>query len=274
MPLVEIYMAGSAEGITCVKVGTGHSFCYFCDTRIEKDWACIERVWHHQGGKYSRNFGESTGFCPSGMLPESAHVQCAWQLDTKGPIRKCDSCGHEVSPCRRLVNYIASREKRCSETSGLYWCFGCVGSFVQRHRTTLDGFLGADQSTQQGVAWAERPMFPPADLQAGCGLPPMAASVREDVRRIFAATSEEAEALAIHRHRALQAAILHAMHKDRERAKLPPRRKQSTPVERKAKRMRIAGTPENGDSMAESSPMATTEEGAPCQRPAKKIHAG
>jgi hypothetical protein len=224
-----------ADRITSIRTGSGLGHCFFCDTRIEAGWPCVERVWYHAGGSYN---GSNTGVCPVGLVPECAHVQCAFRLDTKGGERACAKCNQPTVACRRVVNFIASRDKRCSETNGLTWCLGCMAGFVEAHRAVLDGWLGAEQQ-QQGVAWVERPLWPPAGLQAGCGLPPMATSSKEDFLSVWRSSSEEAEALAVERHRALQSTILEAMRTDRALAGSARPPKVSTPVERKARRLRI-----------------------------------
>lgn len=125
----------------------------------------------------------------------------------------------------------------------------------------LDGHLGSSQQ-EQGVAWVRnRPLFCPPDLQAGCGLPPLAPSAKADYLAIFQAPSAELEATAVARHRELQTAILEAMKHDAALAKAkadglgraPLGRagaQQGTPVELKARRMRIdsgGGRRKDGD---------------------------
>ena len=236
------------DAITAVKIGSGSSHCYFCDTSIAVGWPAVERTWYHSGGSYSRNNGAAVGYCPAGIQPELCHAQCAWRLDAnpKGRSAKCQSCAGEAEPGRRVVNFIARPAERCSETSPLYWCFRCTADFVARHRDLLDGHLGAEQS-QQGVAWVRhRPLFAPPSLQAGCGLPPMMASSKADYLAIFRAPSADAEARAVARHRELQVAILTAFEADAVQARgVGGRRDEGgrlrldTPVERKARRMRI-----------------------------------
>ena len=240
------------DTITRVKPGSGAEHCYFCDTPIAAGWPAVERMWYHTGGPYRRNNGATTGYCRAGILPECCHVQCAWRLDvnSKGRSVKCQGCGGEAEPGRRVVNYIARASERCSETSPLHWCFDCAAAFVSRHRELLDGHLGAEQS-QQGVAWVRhRPLFSPAGLQAGCGLPPLTASAKAEYLSIFRAPSADAEARAVARHRELQAAILGAFEADAalSRARTAGRgaagsraegTRLDTPVERKARRMRI-----------------------------------
>ena len=242
------------DHVTGVKVATGSAHCYFCDTLIAAHWPSVERAWYHSGGPYRRNNGAAVGYCPAGILPEQCHVQCAFRLDVnpKGRSAKCQSCAGEAQPGRRVVNYIARASERCSETSPLYWCFRCTAEFVSRHRDLLDGHLGAEQS-QQGAAWVRhRPLFAPPDLQPGCGLPPMTASAKADYLAIFRSSSADAEARAIARHRELQAIILTAFDADAAEARARARRgggsrdeggpgglRLDTPVERKARRMRI-----------------------------------
>ena len=225
------------DGITGVRVGSGLGHCFFCDTPIAKGEPCIERVWHHTGGAFSRNNGARTGYCPPGRAPEAAHVQCAFRLDTKGGEAMCAGCMRPTAPSRRVVNFIASREQRCTETGPLRWCFPCTSNFVNRHQELLDGWLGAEQM-QQGVAWIQPPLFKRAGLQHRCGLPPMVASVKEEFVAIFRSTSEEAERLAVERHQALQTRILEALDADKA-LKGTQKLRVPTPVERKAKRMRI-----------------------------------
>lgn len=243
--------ASSLDSITCVKLGSGQSHCYFCDTLIEQGWPCVERVWHHSGGRYRRNNGAAAGHCSAGLAPESAHAQCAFRLDanTRGKIAQCQACKRDVEPCRRVVNFIANPLHRCSETSPLYLCFGCTSAFVQRYRGLLDGHLGADQQTQ-GVAYIRhRPLFCPPGLQAGCGLPPLTPSAKADYLAIFRASSAAAEALAVTNHRELQAKIVAALGADSACGNGTDKAKQrrggaaqmsgGTPVERKARAMRI-----------------------------------
>jgi hypothetical protein len=249
--------APSHDEITCVKFGSGLTFCYVCDTIIKEGWPCVERIWYHTGGPYTRNNGASSGFCRAGLAPESCHAQCAFRLDADPKARNsaCHACKGRTETGRRVVNYIASRSARCSETSPLYWCFRCASSFIERHRALLDGHLGAEQQ-QQGVAWVRhRPLFCPPGLQLGCGLPPLTPSAKADFLAIFRASSAEAEALAVARHRDLQAAILLAMEEDAAlaKAKVGHWRGRAnallggatalattgTPMERKARRMRI-----------------------------------
>lgn len=239
--------ASSQDALTCALINkSANTFCYFCDTRIQEGWPCVERVWYHAGGPYTRNNGASSGFCRAGLAPECAHVQCAFRLDVNARARtsSCQVCKGSAEPGRRVVNYIASRSARCSETSPLYWCFACAGSFVERHRAILDGHLGAEQQ-QQGVAWVRhRPLFCPPGLQLGCGLPPLTPSAKADYLSIFRAPTAEAEALAVTRHRELQTVILAAMEEDAAIAKarmshLRGPTMTGTPVERKARRMRI-----------------------------------
>lgn len=254
------------EGITCVRLGSGTAHCYFCDTRIERDWPCVERIWHHSGGEYVRN-GATAGICRAGSLPEMAHVQCAWRLDTKGATQDCVACSRPCKPCGRVVNFIASRQARCSETSALRWCFDCAAAFISRHKDLLDGWLGAEQM-QQGVAWVDRPLFPPPDLQAGCGLPPMAASrnAKEAFLAIFRSSSAETEALAVERHRKLQGVIVEALRSDKARVRQPGARV-VTPVERKAKRMRIDS---RSDERVAIAPRSTRSRSSP--QSVKRMH--
>ena len=253
----------SEDEITSVKLGSAHAtpaHCFYCDTRILPGWPCVERIWWHSGGTFSRNNGASTGYCRAGLHPELAHAQCAFRLDTRtnGRVATCQSCKGLAEPGRRIVNYIASPAERCSETSPLYWCFPCTRTFISRHRSLLDGHLGASQQ-EQGVAWVRhRPLFAPPGLQAGCGLPPLTQSSKAEYLAIFRASSSEFESLAVERHRELQAAILAAMDEDAALAKaararrgstsdvdacMPGRRTRpdssGTPVELKARRMRI-----------------------------------
>jgi hypothetical protein len=224
------------EGIVRVKLGSGMSHCFYCDTLIAKDAACVERVWYHQGGVFSRNKEEKRGVCVRGVAPESAHAQCAWRLDTRPQAQpvSCAACGCVARPGRRVVNYIGKTSERCSETSPLFWCFGCAKDFMDHHRPLLDGHVGAAQM-QQGVAWVKhRPLAAPADLQQGCGLPPTThiAKDKADYLAVFRASSAVAEALAVQRHRELQTAILAAMRQDaqarKQRARPTP---PSTPIE-------------------------------------------
>jgi len=244
--------ASSQDEITCVRLGSGgKQHCFFCDTQIEKGWPCVERMWFHTGGPFRRNNGAAVGFCRAGLAPECAHAQCAFRLDVspRGRVAQCQHCKCDVLPSRRVVNYIASPSSRCSETSPYYWCFGCTEAFVQRFRHILDGHLGAEQQ-QQGVAYVRhRPLICPPSLQAGCGLPPLTPSAKADYLAIFRAASADAEALAVTRHRELQAKIVAAMNEDAAISSGKAQAKQTrggghqwqggTPVERKAQRMRI-----------------------------------
>lgn len=202
------------DGIKGVKLATGNTHCLFCDTRIDQGWPCVERVWWHAGGPFTRNNGAATGVCPAGYASESMHAQCAWRLDPCGSQVSCNVCEQKTQAGQRLVSFIARPGQRCSETSPLYWCFSCCHDFVNQHRELLDGHIGSEQMLE-GVAWVkDRPLFPPNSLLPGCGLPPMTASARKEFISIFLASDAEAEAAAVASHRKLQSCIVEAMRAD------------------------------------------------------------
>jgi hypothetical protein len=248
--------AGSAAGtsphqpngaITNVTLGTGSRLCAFCDTPIPKGWPCIERTTLQAGAVHRRENTRANGGCSAGS--ETVHAQCAFRLDT-APHAKgatCCGCGVATERGRRVVSHVAGASGRCSEGSPLRWCFECARRFVARHRSILDGHLGAAQM-EEGVAWVRhRPLYPPVGLQAGCGLPPMTASARRPFLEIFRSQSAETEALAVERHRQLQASIVQAMREDETlaRARSVHALRPPTPFERKAKRMRLASPAAN-----------------------------
>lgn len=210
--------------VTTVRLGSGRGHCFFCDTSIAEGWPCVERRWYHFGGAYRRNNGAATGICPPGVVPEYAHAQCAWRLDAspRGALARCKGagpgCAGHVGPGERCVNYIATADEgRCSETRPSYWCFACVKAFVKKHRTLLDGHVGAEQA-QQGVAWRPPPAFAkPENLQKGCGLPalPVDKKAKKAFLGIWRAATDVAENRAVANHRSLQVAIKLAMKQDK-----------------------------------------------------------
>ena len=206
--------------VEAAKTGRGH--CGWCDTLIAQGAPRVVKRQYHGPGDYVRNNGASTGRNSGGVQDLFLHPQCAWTHLTSSRRATCACCGAGLAPGTwHFATRLGRGSDRCVESGSgkTRQCADCVAALVGRHRRLLDGHLGARSQFDEPVAWvAGRTLLGERSLRPE----PAARAEKARLRAVFATTAE-AEAGAVDRHRALQATIETALADDAARGgKLTP----------------------------------------------------
>jgi len=202
------------------KAGPTGNHCAFCDTRINCGDVGVIVSSYHTPGSYSRNHGEANGYNEGGQVPELIHPTCAFHFgvfSTSGKDAFCRGCGTSTKPGERCYTVMGKKKARCtaSTTGKAYYCFACMGSFIQKNAGLLRGQIGMD-SQCAAVAWERPRMFGASNRP----LPtPDNRKIKKAYLDLFRFNDVDAQAneiLALGRHRQQQAIIADALKEDEE----------------------------------------------------------
>jgi hypothetical protein len=197
---------------------TGKGYCAWCDTLIAKGEARVARALYHAPGQYIRD-SQVSGYNPGGRMHLYLHPQCAWHLaDTRRrrTAARCNHCKADIQAGFCIKTLLSSAAKRCSQssTAALFSHFKCTHQFIQKHRTLLDGYVGAKQR-EETIAWGEKPgalhqyfgqVGATGGAKGGVQAVPSDKTAKKDYLNVFKTTAA-AEEEAVERHISLQRQI-------------------------------------------------------------------
>jgi len=215
----QVEAVDSRTELHLVKVTTirGESFCAFCDTKMLKGEVAVILKSHHAEGPISRNNGQKEGYCDGGVKPECLHPCCAFHwggvpgvADMKRKAAKCrGTCQGVTDPDHRCYTVMGSPGARCtaSNTGPAYYCYPCMGEFIQQHKELLKGYVSVS-SQEADVAWKQPGLF-------GAGNRTLPSTNKEAYFALFRFDGDE-DHLALERHRKQQDIIKAALKADKD----------------------------------------------------------